>query len=77
MLTCKKVIENGSEYIEGDMTRWQRIDYKFHLFMCVSCKRYIQQLKQTILMIGRSPKKQIPEEVEQKLSKEYQEAMKK
>ncbi len=75
MLTCKKLIENGSEYLEGDMSRWQRFKYKMHLFMCTHCKRYIQQLKQTIAMIGLLPKQEPPAELEEKLQKEYQDIM--
>ncbi len=77
MLTCKKLVENGSEYLEGDMSRWQRFKFKMHLFMCTHCKRYIEQLKQTISMIGISPKQAPSEELHQKLAKEYQEAMEK
>ena len=75
MLNCKKLIENGSEYLEGDMSRWQRFNYRFHMMMCKSCTRYINQLKQVIAMIGLAPKKEISEDVEAKLSKEYQEVM--
>ncbi|NVJ65771.1 MAG: zf-HC2 domain-containing protein [Gammaproteobacteria bacterium] len=77
MLSCKKIVENGSEYLEGDQGSWQRLNYKMHLFMCVSCKRYVKQLKQTIAMIGLSPKQEPSVELEQKLVEEYKQVMKK
>ncbi|MRX27817.1 zf-HC2 domain-containing protein [Kangiella sp. HZ709] len=77
MLSCKKLIENGSEYLEGDLSRWERFKYKFHLFMCKSCSRYILQLKQVISMISLSPKKKIPQDMEDMLTKEFEESMKK
>ncbi len=76
MLSCKKLIENGSEYLEGDLSRWERFKYQFHLFMCKSCSRYILQLKQVISMISLSPKKEVPKDMEDMLTKEFEETMK-
>lgn len=76
MLTCKKLVESGSEYVEGDMSRWQRMKFKAHMFMCKHCTRYIRQLKQTIAMIGISSKKEPPQELQDTLNKEFSNAAK-
>lgn len=77
MLSCKELVENGSEYLESDLSRWQRFNFKMHLFMCKNCKRYIHQLKQTIAMIGFSSHQKPSEELEQRLVEEYQDVMSK
>lgn len=75
MLSCKKVVENTSEYLDGNLSFSQKLKVKLHLFMCVHCRRYIRQIKQTIQMIGGSQKKQVPSETEKELMQEYQKVM--
>lgn len=76
MLNCKKHIENSSDFLEGEMSGWQRFNFKMHSFICVRCRRYLKQLQQTIAMIRLAPKQQPSPELTQTLEKEYAEVMK-
>ena len=42
MLSCKQVTEQTSAYVDGDMSRKQRLELRLHLLMCRSCRRFIQ-----------------------------------
>ncbi|WP_417445702.1 zf-HC2 domain-containing protein [Kangiella sp.] len=75
MLSCKHLVEQASEYIDEEMTTVKRIQVKLHLFMCVSCRRYIKQLKLTITMLGRKSRHQASEEMCHLLLKEYQKTL--
>lgn len=75
MLNCKHLVENSSEYLEGDMTRWQRAKTKFHLMMCRSCNRYVKQLQHTITMLRKLGKTEPSEELQSKLNEHYTQEM--
>ncbi|MCW8855918.1 MAG: zf-HC2 domain-containing protein [Kangiella sp.] len=74
MLSCKHLVEQASEYIDEEMSTGKRVQVKLHLFVCVSCRRYMKQLKLTIAMLGRKHHHQAPEEMCHHLLKEYQKA---
>ena len=54
MLTCKNVTEYASDYVDGKMSFWERIKFKFHLYMCPPCGRFIKQFKMTIGFSAKS-----------------------
>ncbi|ACV27854.1 anti-sigma factor family protein [Kangiella koreensis] len=72
MLSCKHLVEQASEYIDDEMSAGKKIQVKLHLFMCVSCRRYLKQLKLTMAMLGRKKNHQASEEMCYQLLKEYQ-----
>lgn len=53
--SCKDVTEHASDYLEKNLSFRQRLGYKVHLFICVSCRRYLTQLKLTIATLGKMP----------------------
>jgi len=72
MLSCKHTVQQGSDYIENELSFWRKVEMKMHLMICVHCRRYVKQLKQTVAMLGRSHYKEpTPQEVEL-LKEEYQ-----
>lgn len=72
MLSCKHLVEQASDYIDQEMSTSKRMQVKMHLFMCVSCRRYIKQLKLTIAMLGRKNRPEASEAMCHHLLKEYQ-----
>ncbi|MHC9511670.1 anti-sigma factor family protein [Kangiella sp. M94] len=72
MLSCKHLVEQASEYIDDEMTTGKKIQVKLHLFVCVSCRRYLKQLKLTIAMLGKKNHHQASEAMCYQLLKEYQ-----
>lgn len=75
MLSCKHLVEQASQYIDNEMSTSKRMQVKLHLFVCVSCRRYIKQLKLTIAMLGRKKNHQASEEMCHQLLKEYQKTL--
>ena len=61
MLTCKKIVEQSSEYLEGNMTLPQRMNYKLHLLLCWHCRRYLRHFKTTVIVASQCAKKVLPE----------------
>lgn len=48
MLSCKDVVNNASDYLNGDVPLMRRIGIWIHIAMCVHCRRYYQQITQSI-----------------------------
>jgi predicted anti-sigma-YlaC factor YlaD len=45
MLNCKETTELVSRSLDEKLTLHQRLSVGLHLFRCVACRRYEQQLK--------------------------------
>jgi len=56
MPSCKDITNQSSDYLDGNLTFFQRMGFKMHMFLCVNCKRYVSQLKLTIATIGKTEK---------------------
>lgn len=48
MIQCKDLIEEASDYLDGDITLSKRIGLFFHLLICRCCRNYMQQIRRTI-----------------------------
>lgn len=48
MLQCKDVIEETSNYIDGDLPFFKRVGLFLHVAICRCCRNYIDQIRQTI-----------------------------
>lgn len=51
-LTCKRVVEIVTDYLEGRMHLRDRTSFEHHLVYCVGCTAYLQQVRQTIAVAG-------------------------
>lgn len=54
MPSCKDVTKHSSDYLDRQLTWWERVSYWLHLMMCVNCRRYLDQLKLTIMTLGQT-----------------------
>lgn len=45
MLSCKQMTENVTEYSEGALPLWKRIQFRLHLAMCRHCRTYVRQIE--------------------------------
>jgi predicted anti-sigma-YlaC factor YlaD len=52
MIKCKDLIEEASDYLDGDMPLGKRIGLFFHLLICHSCRNYMQQIRRTIKTVS-------------------------
>lgn len=51
-MTCRNVTELASDYLNRDLPRLTRLRVRLHLFMCVRCRRFVRQLKTTVLAVA-------------------------
>lgn len=49
-LTCRQVEEFLMDYLERRLDFWMSLQFRFHLFMCPNCTKYIQDYKNTIAL---------------------------
>ena len=56
MLSCKDITENANQYLDRELGFFGRLNVKIHLMICVNCKRYVEQLRTTIAMLGKLQK---------------------
>ncbi len=66
-LTCKQLTEVVTDYLEGTLSFWDRLRFHMHLGMCLSCRRYLRQMKYTIHTLGQLPSEPIPPNVREEL----------
>jgi anti-sigma factor RsiW len=54
-ITCKQVVEIITDYLEGSLNPEDRKRFEDHLQDCSGCRTYLEQMRQTILALGRLP----------------------
>lgn len=55
MLTCREIAELVTDYLEGRMGLGDRMRFRMHVAMCKPCRRYVEQMRQTIAALGQLP----------------------
>ncbi|MBI5607907.1 MAG: zf-HC2 domain-containing protein [Deltaproteobacteria bacterium] len=60
MMTCAQLTELVTDYAEGRLPWRQRIVFQLHLGMCGHCRRYLQQVRQTVRLTGQLPPEPMP-----------------
>lgn len=70
MLTCKEFDDFMVDYLDGDLTVWQKFMCWLHVKMCRECAHFIQQY-QKVIKLGRSafdtPDDPVPDSVPEEL----------
>ncbi len=51
-LTCKELVELVTEYFEGTLPEHDQARFEAHLATCQGCRNYLQQMRQTIHLLG-------------------------
>lgn len=46
-LPCRTLVEQATDWIEGDMPTGERKEIELHLVTCAGCLAYVEQLRQT------------------------------
>lgn len=59
MLKCKDIVARSSDYLEGDLSGWQRINYKMHLMMCTHCRRYLRHVQVAVAAASRVARRSV------------------
>jgi anti-sigma factor RsiW len=54
-LTCQQVVELVTDYLEGSLGWRDRRRVERHLRACDACSRYIEQMRETLDLLGTVP----------------------
>jgi len=54
MLSCREVCEKGQDFTQGELSSLARAKIRLHLLMCRNCAGFMDQTKQTHLLIHQS-----------------------
>jgi anti-sigma factor RsiW len=54
-LTCAELVELVTEYLEGSLLPEQRGRFEEHLMTCPPCRAHIDQMRDTIRVLGHMP----------------------
>lgn len=52
-IACREMVEFITDYLEGALPRSERKRFERHLAGCDGCTAYVEQMRQTIELVGR------------------------
>ncbi len=61
-MTCKELVELITEYLEGGLSASDRLRFEQHLDRCSSCRLYVAQMRQAILVVGQLSEESVPDD---------------
>jgi hypothetical protein len=61
MLSCREVTELSTRLLEGGLPFWPRMQLRMHLSMCRHCRAFVDQLRKTVQVVARVPRRPISE----------------
>lgn len=70
-MTCQEFVEMVTDYLEGTLSLRGRLRFQLHLGMCLGCRIYLRQMKQTIHTLGRLPTEPVPPAVREALLRRF------
>ena len=51
-LSCRELVELVTDYLENALPRAERVRFEEHLIACPGCQTYLEQMRQTMDVIG-------------------------
>jgi anti-sigma factor RsiW len=66
-LTCRELIELITEYFEGTLSPPERSRFEEHVMSCPPCRAYLEQMQQTIRLLGSIPEETVSPDAEEAL----------
>ena len=52
-LSCRELVELVTDYLENALPPAERVRFEAHLVACPGCQTYLEQMRQTIDVLGR------------------------
>jgi predicted anti-sigma-YlaC factor YlaD len=59
-MDCHQLVEAITDYLEGALPAEERAALDEHLAVCMDCRTYLEQMRQTIRLAGRLTEASIP-----------------
>jgi predicted anti-sigma-YlaC factor YlaD len=51
-MSCRELVDVITEYLEGTMDPFDRVRFEAHLDECPYCVNYLEQMRETIAVLG-------------------------
>ena len=58
-MPCRELVELVTDYLEGRLMPRDRARFEAHLAECEYCETYLEQMRQTIRVLGRLPEESL------------------
>lgn len=66
-LSCRELVELVTDYLEGALPEAERVRFEDHIGICEGCGVYLEQIRQTIHVVGRLTEEALPPGAEREL----------
>jgi anti-sigma factor RsiW len=66
-ITCGELVELVTAYLEGSLSAPERFRFEDHLSECPYCQTYLDQMRQTIRLLGELREEQLNPEARDEL----------
>lgn len=66
-MTCKELVELVTEYLEETLPSIDRARFETHVAGCPYCNTYLQQMRETICMVGKLTEDTVSPEARQEM----------
>jgi len=66
-LSCQELVELVTEYLEGALDPVLRQRFEAHIANCDGCTEYLEQIRQTIRVVGALRPEDLPPDAERRL----------
>ena len=66
-LSCQELVELVTDYLEGVLPEETRLRFEDHIGRCGGCKIYLEQIRQTVSLLGHLPREALSAEAEREL----------
>ena len=63
-LSCQELVELVTDYLEGALPEEAHLRFEDHISRCGACKIYLEQIRQTISLLGHLPENGLTSEAE-------------
>ena len=54
-MPCRQLVDLVTDYLEDRLSARDRARFEAHLENCAACRTYLEQVRQTIRVLGRLP----------------------
>ena len=71
-MTCRELVEIITDYLEGRLAPVDRERFETHLIQCPGCRDYLDQMRQTISLVGILSEDNLPPAARDRLLEAFQ-----
>ncbi|WP_447977480.1 anti-sigma factor family protein [Candidatus Nitrospira bockiana] len=70
-MTCRELVEAGTDYLEGALPPARSVRLHAHLLLCGGCRRYVAQLRATVALLRGLPGRPLPPSLRHRLMADF------